>query len=313
MPCYSPLTGWKSKHPNPTGKYSITFIKSEGYTDKEITLPCGQCHGCRLEHSRQWAIRCMHEAQMHKNNCFLTLTYSDEKLPKIGTGESTLKKRHFQLFMMRLRKKYGKGIKFYACGEYGDSSGRAHYHACIFGMDFKDKTHWSTRDDIKLYVSEELNKLWTDPEDKKPYGFATIGEVTFQSAAYVARYCMKKRKGKNWQQFYERYTDLETGEVISLEPEFPLMSRRPGIGKSWLDKYGKEVRDNDSVICNKKEMKPPKYYDYILEKNIPTKYEEIKAQRLAAAKKAIHNNSLARLHTRGIVKKSQIQQLKKEL
>lgn len=306
MPCYSPLEGWRSKRVNPSGKRSIVFKKSEGFADMPIQVPCGQCIGCRLEHSRKWAVRCLHEAQMHESNCFITLTYCDQKLPKHGT----LVKEHFQKFMMRLRKRYGKGIKFYACGEYGEKRKRPHYHACLFGLDFADKRLWKVADGNNLYVSQQLDTLWTDPSDGQPYGFCTIGEVNFETAAYVARYCMKKRKGKNWEQDYE-FTDTETGEILMMQPEFPLMSRNPGIGKTWMEKYQSDVYPHDHVIIRGREMKPPRYYDNLFEKDNPTDMDEVKMLRRKAAKEQKNDNTLARLHTRGLCKKAQTNQLKR--
>lgn len=314
MPCYSPLTGWRSRHRNPSGKYSIVFVKNEGYADTEVSIPCGQCIGCRLDHSRNWALRCMHEAQMHKNTCFITLTYCDEKIPKIGIYP-TLVKEHFQKFMMRLRKKFGDGIKYYACGEYGDDYSRPHFHACLFGVDFNDKKLWSVRDGNKLYISDTLTSLWSDPEDKIPYGWSTIGELTFETAAYTARYCMKKKKGKNSNSYYERYDEnyKETGELLTIEPEFALMSRRPGLGRSWLDKFATDVYPHDFTVVNNMQLKPPKYYDTIFEKDNPSTIETIKAARRASAKKALYNNSLARLNERGNFRKEKIKNLKREL
>jgi hypothetical protein len=307
MPCYSPLMGWRAKERNPSGKRSIVFRRSEGYDDQQINVPCGQCVGCRLEHSRKWAVRCMHEADMHENNCFITLTYQNDKLPKNGT----LVKEHFQKFMKRLRKKYGKGIRYYACGEYGEKYSRPHYHACIFGLDFQDKVLFSMENGIPLFISQELQDLWTDPEDGKPYGFCTIGEVNFETAAYVARYCMKKRKGKNWEEHYELYCDLETGEIVSREPEFPLMSRRPGIGRPWMDKFGKEVYPSDEVIVNSRPCKPPRYYDNVCEQENPEIMDDVKLKRRIQQKKQWFDNTLRRLYTRGIVATKQTNDLRR--
>jgi len=308
MPCYTPLTGWRSRHRNPTGKRSIVFTKSEGYEDLQIDVPCGQCKGCRLEHSRKWAVRCMHEAQMHENNCFITLTYNNESLPE----HETLVKRHFQLFMMRLRKRYGKGIRYYACGEYGDKGGRPHYHACIFGMDFKDKKLWkNVNGGHPLYISKELDKLWTDPKTGIQMGWTTIGEVNFETAAYVARYVMKKRKGKKSAEYYEKI--LPDGQIFQREPEFPLMSRRPGIGKPWLDKWHKDTYPSDSVIVRGQEQKPPKYYDDIFERDNPVTMAQIKYARRQAQRDAKDDNTLARLFVKGKCKTKQTQQLKRSI
>lgn len=311
MPCYSPLTGWRKKSRNPSGKYGITFTKSEGFADKELTVPCGKCIGCRLEHSRQWAVRCMHEASQHEDNCFVTLTYNDEKIPKVF-NTPTLLKSDVQKFIKRLRNEYGSGIKYYLCGEYGEQNLRPHYHLCLFGIDFEDKEIFFVKNENKIYTSEKLDSLWTDPDDQKSYGFSTVGQLTFETAAYTARYCLKKWKGKDWQKHYEIINE-ETGEIKMQQPEFALMSRRPGVGKNWFDQFQEELTTNDSVIVRGKEMKPPRYYDKQIEKENLKKYEMLKLERKAAIEKSVLDNSLARLHVKGIVKQAQIKQLKKEL
>ena len=131
MPCYTPLKGWRSQERTESGKRAITFRLREGYADMPVDVPCGQCIGCRLERSRQWAVRCMHEASLYENNCFITLTYNEDHIPSDGS----LKKDHFQKFMKRLRKKFGAGIRFFHCGEYGAELSRPHYHAILFNFD----------------------------------------------------------------------------------------------------------------------------------------------------------------------------------
>ena len=106
MPCYSPLTGYVSREPSKNGKFPIVFDPKKGWIDRSVTVPCGQCIGCLLERSRQWAMRCSHEASLYDENCFITLTYDDEHLPPDGC----LNKEHFQKFMKRLRKRFGSGV-----------------------------------------------------------------------------------------------------------------------------------------------------------------------------------------------------------
>ena len=249
MTCFSPLKGYKSSEINPaTGKRSLVFTPREGYYDLPIKVPCGQCIGCRLERSRQWAIRCVHEASLHDRNCFLTLTYDDYHVPLDGS----LNKAHFQNFMKRLRKKYGVGIRYFHCGEYGEKFQRPHYHAIIFNHDFSDKYLWSSKLGNDLYRSESLEGLW-------PYGHSSIGDVTFESAAYVARYITKKITGKEAEQHYE-YCNKLTGEITQRQPEYVTMSRRPGIAKGWFDKYTTDVYPSDNIVIRGKKMKPPKYY-----------------------------------------------------
>ena len=287
MPCYNPLKGWRSKGLNTNGKRSIVFNRKDAFTDLPQQVPCGQCIGCRLERSRQWAIRCHHEASLHESNVFITLTYNDEHLP---TDES-IHVRELQLFMKRLRKKYPHKIRFYACGEYGENFGRPHYHACLFGHDFKDKKIWKlTNNEEPLYRSKSLEKLW-------PYGHSSIGEVTFQSAAYVARYIMKKQTGKNAEEYYS-HINKTTGEITQRVPEFTTMSRRPGIGKEWLNQYVSDVYPSDEIIINGKRMKPPKFYDNQYEIEYPSDFEKLKKIRKQSVQKHKSNNTPERLAVR---------------
>ena len=245
MPCYHPLTAYRGRRTS-SGKSEILFDKSQALkvgSGLSIQLPCGQCIGCRLERSRQWAMRCHHEASLYQDNCFITLTYSDEHLP----SDKSLHVEHFQKFMKRLRKRFGEGVRYYHCGEYGEKYMRPHYHACLFNFDFPDKKIWKENNGNRLYVSESLSELW-------PFGFVTIGDVTFESAAYVARYIMKKVNGDLAESHYER-VDWETGEVYQLKPEYTTMSRRPGIGSNWFAKFKDDIFPQDYVVINGKKLK----------------------------------------------------------
>ncbi len=301
MPCYSPLKGWRSKTLNTSGKRPIVFNRSAAYTDLPLEIPCGQCIGCRLEKSRQWAIRCTHEAQQHESNSFITLTYSDDYIPNDGS----LCLRDFQLFIKRLRKSLKQKIRFYHCGEYGENYGRPHYHACIFGHDFPDKTPWKTSNDQTLYRSTSLEKLW-------PHGYSSIGDVTFQSAAYVARYILKKINGDAATAHYERI-DPTTGEITQLLPEYTTMSRRPGIGTDWYKQFKSDVFPSDEVIMNNVKMRPPKFYDGLYEFEFPEDHLKMKQKRKATA--AIHSEDQTpeRLKVRCQVQKSQLNLLPRKI
>jgi hypothetical protein len=299
MPCYSPIKGYKGSK-NSNGKYPIVFNKKYSPMGIPVEVPCGQCIGCRLEYSRQWAVRCMHEAQLHDQNCFITLTYDNEHLPEDGS----LKKEHFQKFMKRLRKKYGK-VRFYHCGEYGENTNRPHYHACLFGFSFPDQKYWKTHNGQMYFVSKSLEKIWGK-------GFCTIGAVTFQSAAYVARYMLKKRKGKDAEAHYTRIDPI-TGEVYYLTPEYTTMSRKPGIAKDWFDKYKNDVYPHDYVVVNGKKVKPPKYYDVQLEIEDLHTHELIKSERKLNAKKHVDNNTPRRLQDREQVQLAKLNHLKRSL
>lgn len=294
------MTGYRSKQVNASGKRSIVFTPADGYTDLPVQIPCGQCVGCRLERSRQWAIRCIHEASLYEDNCFITLTYSPDHLPEGGT----LVKAHYQKFMKRLRKMFpGRTIRYFHCGEYGDQNARPHYHACLFNFDFSDKQLWKQRDGIRLYTSPTLEKLW-------PYGFSTIGDVTFESAAYVARYIMKKVTGKNAASHYQS-VDADTGEVTPIISEYVTMSRRPGIAAKWFEKYSSDVYPSDFIVVNGKKMKPPKFYDTLLERMHEDAYTDIKTARILQSKMHSDNQTPERLHVREQVKLSKIKSLKR--
>jgi hypothetical protein len=205
----------------------------------------------------------MHEAQMFESNCFVTLTYDDLHLPK----NNSLVLKDYQLFMKKLRRKYGSGIRFYHCGEYGDELGRPHYHSILFNHDFEDKKFYSENNGNKLYTSDSLSSLWEK-------GHSIIGDVTFESAGYVARYSLKKVTGEKAKDHYG-----------SRLPEYSTMSRRPGIGKNWFEKYKCEVYPLDRVNVNGVDSKPPRYYDYLLQKEDPSTMALIKIEREESAGK----------------------------
>lgn len=228
--------------PGESGKRAIVFSPSAGFRDRPVVLPCGQCVGCRLEKSRQWAVRCMHEASLHDRNCFLTLTFNGGALPV----DMSLSKRHWQLFAKRMRRAMGP-FRFYMAGEYGELNARPHYHALCFGVDFPDrKFHKRSASGADLFVSAQLAELW-------PYGFSYIGAVSFESAAYVARYVMKKVSG-----------DRAVEHYAGREPEFSLMSRRPGIGRGWIERFKDDVYPSDEVIVRGRRCRPPRYYDDVI-------------------------------------------------
>jgi len=281
--CYRPLTAWKLT----TGE--IVFAARRGQDHlAELSLPCGQCVGCRLERSRQWAIRCVHESQMHEHSLFVTLTYSDEHLPE----DSSLDYRHFQLFMKRLRKHFvGTTIRFYMCGEYGDETLRPHYHACLFGVFFADRRKiGQSSDGSVLYTSHTLESLWGK-------GNVSFGDVTFESAGYVARYICKKVTGLRAAAHYEVVCPV-TGEIFQRKPEFSQMSLKPGIGYSWFEKYKAEVYPLDRIVIRGREMKPPKYYDKLLELESNFLSDDLEYSRYQRAVMRKDDNTEARLAVR---------------
>ncbi len=233
MPCYHPI--------------EVAIVRKSIYTDRRLssmeTVPCGSCVGCRAEQGRQWAVRMMHESRMHKDNCFVTLTLDDEHL----NGNSELCARDFSRFVKDLRKTQERRISFFGCGEYGERTGRPHYHALLFGLDLLDCASGFDSRRPHVWRSKTLDDIWGR-------GLCEGGSVTMASASYVAGYIRKKVKAKD----YAR-ANPSTGEL--LEPEFARMSLRPAIGKDWIERWWNDVYPRDFVVIDGVEAKPPRYYD----------------------------------------------------
>lgn len=280
MTCFSPLRVFQEE----PGK-SVTFVPTRE-ADTPMWIACSQCIGCRLERSRQWATRCIHESQMHEFNSFITLTYDDENLPWDGS----LNKKHFQDFMKRLRKKFEpQTIRFFHCGEYGEQLQRPHYHACLFGIDFADRYLWTTRNGVNTYRSPTLEKLW-------PLGMSTCGELTWETAAYTARYILKKITGDEAEEHYWRplCTDLE----IQVQPEYITMSLKPGIGRTWYEKFKGDCYPSDFITHRGTKYSVPKYYDKLKKAEAPAEYELLQAHRREKAEKHAHDRTTERLAAR---------------
>lgn len=264
MPCYYPNLAYLSSAKTEAGKRKLVFRVSNAdraFIDRPLFIPCGQCIGCRLERSRQWAVRCLHESKLHAANSFITLTYDGQHVPQDGS----LSIRHFQLFMKKLRKQLSKQnifIRHFACGEYGEKLGRPHYHACIFGFDFPDKKliELNGRGD-KVYQSDFLTSVWGQ-------GLCRVGDLTFESAAYVARYVCKKITG-----------DAAAAHYGDRVPEFTLHSKKPGIGQGFYRKFKSDIYPHDEVIVRGRQMRPPVYYDRQLEKDDPQAYTVLRQSR----------------------------------
>lgn len=298
MPCYNPLIRIETqqkiikKNGELTNKAIIIneteFINTlKNKIPKEYIqkIPCGQCIGCRLEYSRQWANRITLETKKYKpeESWFLTLTYNDENVPiktvkNEKTGEiiqgCTLNKKDLQNFLKKLRRHYEyhynhTKIRFYAAGEYGEKTKRPHYHLCIFNMPIftENKKYKINEMGQTIWTNEEIEKIWGK-------GFITLGKITWDTASYTAKYMLKKQKGPDAKWFYKSQAK---------EPEFTLMSRKPGIAKEYYDKNKEKIYENDEIIIPKRDrslkIKPPKYYDRLYDIENHDMMEEIKLNR----------------------------------
>lgn len=260
---------------------------SPAYADifNYIEIACGHCIECRLAYSRQWACRMMLEAQNYEHNYFLTLTYNDDNLPisyypDNETGEAipvgTLVKKDLQDFHKRLRSRFDyldkPNFRYYSCGEYGSQSFRPHYHGIYFGLQIDDlKFYKKSFNGCDYFTSDFLSEIWG-------HGFVIVADVTFESCAYVARYCTKKLNG-DYKEFYD---------IFNILPEFSIMSRRPGIGRDFFDSNWKDFYIHDEIILASNKgsisVKPPKYYDDLLSNLDDELYQITKERRIESAK-----------------------------
>lgn len=297
MSCYSPITLYRSKsgRDRVTGRWPLSTA-SEGYRDRPVDVACGRCVGCRLDRSRVWATRLMHELKMHESAYFVTLTYDDEHLVW-GSEFATLFPPHVSLFIRSLRKRSKQKVRYYAVGEYGESTGRPHYHAILFGLHLSDLKFHSTSNGHNLYTSKFMDSVWS-------YGHVTIGSVTFESCAYCARYMMKKQYGQNSSIYSE----------LGVEPEFARMSLKPGIGLKFYEKFESDIFPADQVVLRGGvRSKPPRYYFEKYAKSNPKSAKKIVLEREAAAKASQGDNTPRRRAIKEVIKKAQITLLKRKL
>ncbi len=263
MPCNAPMPGWFTKERTANGKRAVSFNFRESYCDLPIEIRCGKCLGCKLDKSKEWALRCQHEALENDENTFVTLTYNEKNLPFTTSGRHpalpTLYPIHFTNFVKRLRRT-GRKIRYFQCGEYGELL-RPHHHALLFNCYFKDQKLLKEQPTGNLYTSQELEKLW-------PHGYSSLGQVTYESAGYVARYTLKK-------------LDKQEQKKDTRYPTYLTMSRNPGIGSKHFDKYYEQIYNFDEVITRAgNKVKPPRYYDNKYEKINPKHLKEIKSNRI---------------------------------
>ena len=270
--CVAPLHGHRASG-------GRVVFNGKGYKDRPVTVRCGQCVGCRLQRAQDWTLRLVHESQMHEKSCFVTLTYAPENLPPDGS----LQVKDFQRFMKRLRKKHGK-LRYFHCGEYGDENLRPHYHAILFGEDFRLGAELLKSEPYPLWTQKGLEETWSQ-------GFVVVGGVNYSTAAYCARYAMKKRTGPAAKERYAR-VDPTTGETWYVRPEYITMSLKPGIGATWLEKFSGDVYPSDEVIHDGRQYRPPKFYDRSLEEK---DLEELKTKRVRRAKKYTADSTPERL------------------
>lgn len=317
MPCYHPLKAFKigkldsgkddlkicsyqTDHVElmSNGSYEGVFVPirtSRGIRvfNDWIQIPCGQCIGCRLDYSRQWADRCLMELEYHESSYFVTLTYNDLHVPityyasdddGVAYPAMTLRKRDLQKFFKRLRTNTGQKVRYFCCGEYGSQSARPHYHCIIFGLRLDDLVPYKrSHEGFQYYNSDTLQSCWRDfaydeygikvPRSYGDIGFAVAAEVSWETCAYTARYVTKKATGYE-AAFYDQF---------NLEREFAVMSRKPGIASQFYEDHKDDLYKYDHISISTprggKQLRPPRYFDSKFDLDDPDRMAAIKTQR----------------------------------
>lgn len=296
MTCYHPLKAYRSGETLPSGKRALTFNPHKSYVEgSSFSVPCGRCIGCRLDRAYQWSARCLHEAKMHPLNSFFTLTYDDQHVP----ADFSVNVRDLQLFNKKLRRSQPQKIRFFACGEYGDTTLRPHYHSLYFNHRPSDlKLYAYNKQNDPIYTSQTINQIWQK-------GTVFIGNVTAQSAGYVARYSLKKINGDRADDHYTRRSPID-GNIYRVKSEFLVMSRRPGIGATWFDKFSGDCFPSDFIVIDGQRRPIPRYYALKLEEETLRK---LKIKRKLKSHKKRADQTPARLKVREEVLASRVKRL----
>lgn len=291
MRCTSPKTVWT----NPDGGRPIFNLWSGVSPGREFLIGCGRCLGCQLDRSSSWATRATHEARYFDRNCFVTLSWRDEAMPS-NPAEARYELRKFQA---RFRAEFGAGKRFFGCMELGERFSRPHAHFIVYGEDFKEACR-------PLGSSKSRNPLWTNPVLDRiwPFGFAWVGEFTSDSAAYVARYVVKKAG----QPAVVSLAHPVTGELADwptvYRPFYPL---RPALGVRFLEEFSEDVWSGLRARGGAR-VPTPRAYSKRLKVVDPDRYEQLVEDRIQAmtAKRDVSEESPQRMEAKAEVMRAKL-------
>lgn len=238
VPCTNPLEAWYSRKPNDNGKYPLTFRMRDGWADRPCDVPCGKCAGCVADKCSAWGVRCYHESLQHEQNSFVTLTYDDAHCP------DSLRVDDLQKFFKRMRRR-GVKFRYFGVGEYGSLTLRPHYHVLFFGQDFLGGAeHFGS-----YYLNPLVDEAWGQ-------GFVTIAPAEHDSIFYTTGYALK---------------NLDKPDV------FQVCSRRPYVGRGWLQQYYDDIARNGFVTIGGQVMRVPA--SYLRRPELAFEFEELKETR----------------------------------
>lgn len=260
--CTSPLIAY----PIPGG---VSFSRPAGHSGRTVELPCRQCTHCRIMREAEWAVRIMHEALFYPDRTwFVTNTLS----PEFASVDSSVSKETHRRYMKRVRRAFGP-TRYVAVGEYGKRTKRAHYHYGLFGPLLTDLKFAGKNDrGERYYRSPALEAVW-------PFGFVEVSPLDFGLAKYLAGYLARDRNAKR-----EGSADYvhDDGTVVARELPFFTMSRRPGIGREYVEKYGAQLGAGDFIVVDGRKHFTPSYYRRIVGEYFPDLAKRLDAEREAA-------------------------------
>ena len=296
MPCDFPIRAYET----PEG---LKFKPPREHSGVWIPLPCRKCIGCGIDRKRDWSVRGIHEAQMHHESQFLTLTYDDQNVP----DGHNLDFQHLTEFWREIRRDAPEAIRYMAAGEYGGQTSRPHFHAIAFGLAAPDRQVWgrNNRGEM-LYTAESIQKYW-------PHGRVVVADVTYETCGYVAGYMLKDTRTMDKDKS-RPYTVIDSKTGIETERVKPKgrYSTRPGIGASWFEKYHGDCfpKGNVHIIKNGKAqtVPVPEYYWRLLERMDPQMYADLKAERQEVAKsdKVFFDNTQKRRNVKAEVREAKM-------
>lgn len=298
MSCFRPWLAWRNRQ-------GEVVFSERGDIVETLTMPCGRCVGCLESKAFDWGMRIEHERKLHAEAVFITPTYSPENLP----ADRSVSVVESQKALDRIRKhvKAVRGVSLRYCwrGEYGPKTGRPHYHAALFGWRPDDLREWKkSPGGHQLYRSAKLEALWG-------FGDVHVGELTAGSARYIGGYVGKKLVGKHGDQ--SGLIDPSTGEFFERSPEFMLMSRKPPIGWSWIEKHRSDFWPSGKAVVNGREVNIPRAYLKRFAEQDPDGAAVLKLKRLGESRKRFADNSDERLRVKEAVKLDQVNRLVRSL
>lgn len=272
---------------NKSGKVRYSFVPSKDPVvashQRSILVPCCKCAGCLRDRRDAWVSRLVSERFAHDSSCFLTLTYNDDNY------DGRFHRDHVQRFVKRVRnlpRDLGVpsfNLRYFIVGEHGSRTGRVHYHAIFYGLDFLSDSFSpyvvSFKNQYPIYSSKVLESLW-------PYGYVSVGGADIGSIRYVTKYAVKGLVDGSSEHFvvYSQglgrsiYVDVSRkGRKVFARPRSLMLSH-------WSSGY---IVLPDSSRYSFRRFPVPRSVDAWAERLMPDVYDDVKSKRRLFASRRV--------------------------